>query len=246
MQGAGNRLGAATASLLRHPQRAADLLAFLDQFRIRVLAVPTSRAGWPPRPDQAAAPTGRKGDGGERSESPPDLAVFMAANGLRGDCLARVAAARLEEGRRHPDEAFAYHCAVALCELSQKHRARSRSNVHLPTQSMIFLPASLTRQYSVVDPARSRRLFYSSVYGAAVISHADSWGAARAALAAAADAGAGPEDPPEARGRRERLRREVDLLGDGEAGLPSVPVVGVSFELDGDGGLRVTAVIEGY
>ena len=128
---------------------------------------------------------------------------FLVSNNLHGDFLKQVALAYYTSLYNHPRKPYDYYTAVALT--ATMHRS--------------------------ADPAlwKSSRLFYSGVYGLALISECESWEATRTLYASKIDVTSRDEDTPSEKAKRDNFRKELSIMVKLDV-MASLPVACVGFE----------------
>jgi hypothetical protein len=130
---------------------------------------------------------------------------FLESNDLRGGFLRQVALAHYTSADNSPREPFNYYTAVAL------------------TAALSCCPAAQV-------PWRSgQQLFYSGVYGLALLSASESWEATRSLYASQVDVASKDEDTEMERDRKDSFRRELAAMAKLDV-MESLQVSSVGFK----------------
>ena len=129
---------------------------------------------------------------------------FLVSNELQGDFLKQLALAHYTGTHRPPRKPFDYYTALALT-------------------------ASL-RGAAKPSSWPSKRLFYSNVYGLALISQHESWGNTRTEYASKIDTSSKDEDEPSEKVKKESFRKELEIMAKLDV-MDSIPVTQVCFKV---------------
>jgi hypothetical protein len=128
---------------------------------------------------------------------------FLVSNNLHGNFLKQVALAHYTSFYEPPRKPFDYYTAVALT-----------ATMHCSANLALW---------------KSSRLFYSGVYGLALISECESWEATRKLYASNIDVSSRDEDIPSAKAAKENFRKELAIMSKLDV-MASLPVTSVAFK----------------
>jgi ankyrin repeat protein len=142
-------------------------------------------------------------DEGTKSMNTRGVEDFLVSNNLHGSFLKQVALAHYTSFYEPPRKPFDYYTAVALT-------ATMHGSANLAVKKL-------------------SRLFYSGVYGLALISESESWEATRMLYASNIDVSSRDEDIPLEKATKENFRKELAIMAKLDV-MASLPVASVSFK----------------
>ncbi len=145
-------------------------------------------------------------DGSKEIVNIRGIEEFLVSNGLQGDFLKQLALAHYTGSHKPPRKPFDYYTALALTA---------------------FLRCSAKTSSWPSWP--SKRLFYSNVYGLALISQHESWETTRTEYASKIDTTSKNEEAASEKVKKESFRKELEIMSKLDV-MDSIPVTQVCFK----------------